>query len=189
MSHFFYCCRWWFSYGYTSKTEEMLTKFNSLHPKIQFTMKIGGQETNKGFQVDILILSILSHKKEAWLLDLLTGSFFLLSYPEFHLEHEWILNMQNLLDNNYPLRVVFNTIFNRIKQLINEKSIVQTNNSIEKNEKRIMCITIPFIESDSEKFRHIVNGVVLNLSFFDLINCLVSSKCRKMFFSHILIKI
>jgi len=77
---------------------------------------------NKRSLIDILILilSIPSHKKRGTIIGLI-DRFFLLSHPEFHkknLEHV----IKILLNNDYPLYFIFNTIFKSIKQLVNKNN-------------------------------------------------------------------
>jgi len=84
---------------------------------------------------------------------------FLLSHPEFH-QKSFELIIKILLENDYPLGFIFNTISSRIKGLINDKIIKQKINTAENGSNRKIWFTVPFINSITEKFKSITNGAV-----------------------------
>jgi len=84
---------------------------------------------------------------------------FLLLQPEFHQKNfKFIIKI--LLENDYPLDFIFNTISVRIKSLINDKTIKQKNNIVENCSDKKIWFNVPFIKLISEKFKSITNGAV-----------------------------
>jgi len=76
---------------------------------------------------------------------------FLLSHPEFHQKNfEFIIKI--LLENDYPLDFIFNTISSRIKGLINDKIAKYKNNNVENCSDKKIWFTVPFMKTISEKF-------------------------------------
>jgi len=65
-----------------------------------------------------------------------------------------------LLENDYPLDFIFNTISSRIKGLINDKIAKYKNNNVENCFDKKIWSTVPFIKTISEKFKSITNGAV-----------------------------
>jgi len=74
---------------------------------------------------------------------------FLLSHPEFHQKNIELV-VRVLLQNDYPLGLVFSTIRSRIKSLMEGKIKLQ-NNENEHSDKKIW-FTVPYVDSISEKF-------------------------------------
>jgi len=70
-----------------------------------------------------------------------------------------------LLEYDYPLDLIFNTISLRIKSLVNDKIVRYKNNNENCSDKKIW-FTVPFIKTISEKFKSITNGA--GLSFFSM---------------------
>jgi len=92
---------------------------------------------------------------------------FLFSHPEFHQKNfEFIIKI--LLENDYSLHFIFNTISSRIKGLINNKIVKYKNNNVENCSDKKIWFTVPFIKTISEKFKSITNGTVSRLSFYSM---------------------
>jgi len=81
---------------------------------------------------------------------------FLLSHPEFH-QKNFELIIKILLENDYPLDFIFNTISLRIKGLINDKIAKYKNNNVENCSDKKIWFTVPFTKTISEKFKSITN--------------------------------
>jgi len=98
----------------------------------------------------------------------LVDRIFLLSHPEFH-QKNFAFIIKVLLENDYPLGLIFNMIRSRIKSLINGKIILQNNNEDNEpsNNKKIW-FTVPYIKSISENFKNIINGQVSRVSFYSM---------------------
>ncbi|XP_039311308.1 uncharacterized protein LOC120359073 [Solenopsis invicta] len=168
-----------------------LNTFNSFHPRMQFTLEIGGG----GDKIDLLDITIIKnegalifdwyHKPtftESYL-NFLSGHplsqkrgtimgmvdrAFLLSDPKFHSKNiELIVN--TLLTNNYPVEFIFETINSRLKSLINKKTInqIDENTDIDTNN-RAPWFLLPYIPSISEKFKTITKKLNVKLSFLSL---------------------
>jgi len=117
---------------------EVLNIFNSFHPRLQFTIEIGGKKLNfldvtiinnnnfiefnwyhkptfSGRYLNFMSQHPLSQKRGT-VMGMVDRSFFL-SHPKFHHENlKYIITL--LLENDYPLKFIFNTINTRIKYLI-----------------------------------------------------------------------
>jgi len=172
----------------TSKIDSVFKKFNSIHPKLQFTIEIGNNSINF-LDVTIIIkdnqiLFDWFHKptfsgrylnywsqhplsqKKGTIIGLVDRAF-LLSHPEFHQKNfESIIKI--LLENDYPLDFIFNTISVRIKSLVNDKIAKYKNNNTENGSNKKIWFTVPFIKTISEKFKSITNGSISRLSFFSM---------------------
>jgi len=58
---------------------------------------------------------------------------FLLSHPEFHQKNlEFVI--KTLINNDYPLNVIFKVMTDRVKSLINRKTLKQQKTSTDTNE-------------------------------------------------------
>jgi len=132
----------------TSKIEVVIATFNSIHSSLQFTSEIGHKTINF-LDTTIMIrnnrilfdwfhkptfsgryLNYLSQhpfsQKKGMIIELV-DKIFLLLHPEFH-QKNFAFIIRVLLANDYPLRLIFNTIGSKIKSLINDKTIQQNNN-------------------------------------------------------------
>jgi len=87
---------------------------------------------------------------------------FFLSHPRFHRENlKYIITL--LLENDYPLKFIFDTINTRLKYLISHhKQQRKVKNPNENNKK---WLTIPFIQSISEKFKHVIKDMEARISY------------------------
>ena len=129
-----------------SKIDLVLEQFNSFHPRLQFTSEFEGDEISF---LDVTI-SIIGNKfgfdwyrkptfsgrflnfysnhpiaqKRGTIFSLIDRTF-LLSDVRFHTQNlTFIINI--LLDNDYPLSFIFDTINLRIKNLIKNRHITQS---------------------------------------------------------------
>jgi len=124
-------------------TDSVLTTFNCFHPRIQFSMEIGGHKLN--FLDVILIrnhhtielnwyhksiftgryLNFLSHysisQKRGIVLE---WRCFLLSHPKYYLKNLNLL-INVLLENDYLVKFIFDNIYNRLKSLVNKQTMKQ----------------------------------------------------------------
>jgi len=185
----------------TSKIKIVIETFNSIHPSLQFTAEIGHKIINfldvtimirnnrilfdwfhkptfSGRYLNYLSQHPLSQKKGT--IFGLVDRMFLLSHPEFHQKNLTFI-IEILLENDYPLEFIFNTIRTRIKSLINGKTTQQNNiqdNDSNNNNKKTIWFTVPYIKSISEKFKNIINGTVTRVSFYSMnkLNKLIKSQ-------------
>jgi len=171
----------------TSKIDLVFEKFNSVHSSLQFTIEIGQNSINfldttiifknnkilfnwfhkpsfSGRYLNFWSQHPLSQKKGT--ITGLVDRAFLLSHPESH-QANLELVVRILLENDYPLGFVFETMSSRLKGLINKRTIKQKSNTTEAVDKKLW-FTVPYVDSISDKFRGIINGAVAGLSFFSL---------------------
>jgi len=135
------------------KVDEVLRNFNIFHDRLQFTLEVGGDKLNflnvtiiknnnrimynwyhkptfSGRYLNFLSQHPLSQKRGT-VMGLVDRVFFL-AHPEFHLDNlKFVITL--LLENDYPLRFVFDTINTRLKYLIR----FRRKNTV-KNSKRII---------------------------------------------------
>jgi len=169
------------------KSEVILDTFNSLHPRLQFTMEIGGEKlnfldvtimnNNGTLEFDIYrkptfsgrFLNYLSQhpcsQKRGVLMSAIDRTF-LLSDPRFHQSNfEFII--ETFLSNGYPLKFIFDTIAIRIKNLIKKRTKKQNLNH-ETDDDHMGWFVIPFISKMTDKFKKITNNLKTKLAFFSL---------------------
>jgi len=73
--------------------------------------------------------------------------------------------LSNNLENDYPLRFVFDTINTRLKYLIRLRQNRTVKNPNKSNKK---WFAVPFIRSVSEKFKHAIKGVDAGIAYYSL---------------------
>ncbi|KAM0724705.1 hypothetical protein ACS0PU_009089 [Formica fusca] len=161
--------------------------FNSLHPKIQFTLEIADNDKLNFLDISILLinnrlltdwfhkptfsgryLNFLSQhptcQKRGTIIGLVDRAF-LLSHPQFHQKNlDFIIKI--LLDNNYPLDFIFQTIFNRLKFLITSRGLPTYD--VDVNNESVSYFTIPFVHTISHKFKNIIKDLDVRLSYCSL---------------------
>jgi len=172
----------------SQKSQIVLNTFNSLHPRLQYTMEIGGKKLNF-LEVTIMmnnknvlefglyrkptfsgrVLSYLSQhpssQKRGVLISMI-DRVFLLSDPKFH-QRNFNFIIETFLTNGYPLKFIFDTISIRLKNLFNKKTKKQNqNNTIDADQKG--WFLIPFIPKLAEKFKNITNNLKTKMAFFSL---------------------
>jgi hypothetical protein len=155
----------------TTHLEELIKKFNSFHPRLKFTVEIGGESLNY-LEVTIIkrdgqlifdwyqkptfsgrFLNFHSqhpiiHKKGTIIS--LVDKVLELSHPEFQAKNFSFIT-EILLDNNYPLEMIFSVIKKRLStkfHLINNNQ--KSSNSSDKPKENYF--TIPYIYNIGEKF-------------------------------------
>ncbi|XP_018374076.1 PREDICTED: uncharacterized protein LOC108768217 [Trachymyrmex cornetzi] len=156
---------------------ELLKKtFNDFHPRLQFTLENGGNK------LEFLDVTILKHnnglifdwyrkptfsgrflnymsnhpvsQKRGMIFSLVDRAF-LLSDVCFHKKNLRFI-IETLLNNDYPMAFIFNTVNQRIKHLINNKINALKNNSDNVEESATYTwLTVPYIPTHSEKFKRI----------------------------------
>jgi len=169
----------------SEKVDEVSRKFNTFHDRLQFTLEVGGNKLNF---LDVTIiknnnrimynwyhkptfsgryLNFLSQhpfsQKRGTVMGLVDRVFFL-AHPEFHLDNlKFVITL--LLENDYPLRFVFDTINTRLKYLIRARQNRTVNNPNESNKK---WFAVPFIRSLSEKFKHVIKDLDARIAYYSL---------------------
>jgi len=89
---------------------------------------------------------------------------FFLSRPEFHLDNlKFIIRL--LMENDYPLKFIFDTMNTRLRYLIRYRQKKTIRNSKETNGK---WFVVPYIRSVSEKFKHIIRDLDTGISYYSL---------------------
>jgi len=88
----------------------------------------------------------------------------LLSDPKFQQDNlHFIINV--LLNNDYPLNFIFDTVNTRLKSL---SIILQQTNSKTKPENTHKWFTIPFLSSVSHKLKHLTKDLDARISYYSL---------------------
>jgi len=173
-------------------TISILNAFNKFHPMLQFTLEVGGNHIN--FLDTTIILDDNKikfdwyHKptysgrylnywsqhpmsqKRGTILSLVDRAF-LLSHPEFHQKNlEFVIKNLSLINNDYPLNVIFKVMTDRVKSLINRKTLKQQKISTDttNEQQTTKWFTIPYISTFSEKCRNVIADTSLKLSFHSL---------------------
>jgi len=173
----------------TEKIDYILNTFNKFHSRLQFTLERGGDKINF---LDTTIMLEKNRIKIDWYhKPTFSGRFlnywsqhplsqkkgtiiglvdraFLLSHPEFHRKN-LELTIRILLNNDYPLNLVFSVMSNRLKSLVNRKSWKQNIISQENNETQsVKWFTVPYVGNFSEKFKKVIVGTKLKLAYYSL---------------------
>jgi len=173
----------------SASVSETLNIFNSSHPRIQFTLEVGENDKLNFLDITLILdgsclmfdwyhkptfsgkyLNFLSQhplcQKKGTIIGL-TDRVFSLSHPYFH-QKNFNYIVQILLDNNYPVNLLFQTIRERLKYLIDQSN--KTEKTIDNNnDKPVRYFTVPFLPSVSEKFSHMVRGIDnVKISYFSL---------------------
>ncbi|KYN18102.1 hypothetical protein ALC57_09610 [Trachymyrmex cornetzi] len=117
--------------------------FNSFHPRLQFTLKIGGD------RIDFLDITIIKMNHRIWV-----DRVVLLSHPRYHSENIRHI-MSILINNDYPTEFIFNTINSHLKFLFFNK----------KNTPWLLLLYIPTI---TDEFKRIMRSFNIKLAFKSL---------------------
>jgi len=166
-----------------SSVTEILRVFNGYHPRLQFTVEMGGDflnfldviiiKNNNSIEFDWYhkptfsgrFLNFLSQHplspKRGTIIGMVDRLFFL-SQSRFH-EKNLKFIIRILLENNYPIKFIFNTINRRIKYLLTRQ--FQRINSAAENK---VFFTIPFLQTISNQFSHILKDPRTRLLFYSL---------------------
>jgi len=171
------------------KIDHILNAFNNFHPRLQFTLEVGGHKINF---LDTTIIVEKNRLKIDWyhkptfsgrLLNYwsqhplsqkrgtimgLVDRAFSLSHPEFH-KKNLDLVIRILLDNDYPLKFIFKVMTDRIKSLVNKKTLKQNKTPQEIIDTRTeKWFTVPYVSNFSEKLKKVVVGTRLKLAYRSL---------------------
>ncbi|KYN22199.1 hypothetical protein ALC57_05409, partial [Trachymyrmex cornetzi] len=168
-----------------NKIDEILISFNSWHRKLQFTIEVGGN------QINFLDLTVIVNEKGTLEFDWFHKSTFpgrylnylsshpisqkkgmvdktiLLSNPKYHFKNmKFIIN--TLLENDYPIDFILNTMNARIKLLLHKLTTKVDNNNVteDSNEERPSWFVLPYAPQMSDKFFSIAKKLDVKLSFF-----------------------
>jgi len=90
---------------------------------------------------------------------------FLLSNPRLH-QKNFDFMIKTFLCNGYPLKFIFDTISNRLRNLFKKRTKKQNLNDSDDVQKG--WFLIPFIPKLSEKFKNITKNLKTRLAFFNL---------------------
>jgi len=166
--------------------DELLHKFNSFHTRLKFTMEVGDRELNflevkiinrdggmifdwyhkptfSGRFLNFWSQHPITHKKGVIcnLIDKVLN----LSHPDFQ-QRNLTLMINILLDNSYPLELIFSLIKKRLHSRFHTNFHKHKNNSEDDDKKYFV---MPYVGSSSEKivqfFKNIPN---VNVAFFGL---------------------
>lgn len=182
---------------HSSRTNEILNIFNSFHPRLQFTIELGGNNLNfldvtfkinnnfiefdwfhkttfSGRYLNFFSQHPLSQKRGT-IIGMIDRAF-ALSHPKYHQKNlEFVVN--TLLNNDYPLSFIFDTINFRLKYLLDKskhKSAItdshhnSTNTGSQNKSDHIPWFTIPFLPKIADKFKKVIGDLDARLSFFSL---------------------
>ncbi|XP_072763715.1 uncharacterized protein [Anoplolepis gracilipes] len=162
--------------------DETLNTFNSQHDRLQFTIEV--EKDHKIDFLDIIFMTennILTfdwyhkltfsgrylnyfshHPKRGTIIGLVDKVIFF-SNPRYHRKNlDKIIRI--LLDNNYPLKLIFDVIGLRLKTIINKKILTSDIPS----EAKPVYFTLPYIKGLSEKFNCLTKNSSLKLAQFSL---------------------
>ena len=163
----------------------ILDSFNSVHPRIQFTLEEGVDNRLNFLDVSMFIRDKhiefdwyhkstfcgrylnfesqhpLCHKKGT-IIGLIDRAV-RLSHPRFH-QKNLTMVVSMLLDNGYPLDLIFQMLHTRLKKLftLNPNSINIKN---DETSKQPSFFNIPYISGFSERFSRVVRGLNVSMSY------------------------
>jgi len=163
-----------------TSVDSLLDKFNSFHHRLKFTMEMGDNGNYLNF-LDLTItkknnslyfnwfrkptfsgrfLNFYSHHpfnhKRGTMYSLI-DRVIRLSHPEFHENNfDYIINI--LLDNGYPLDMIFSAIRKRLHTTFNRISS-STLNTETKDEKPIHYFTIPYVSCIAKNFMQFFSNI------------------------------
>ncbi|KYN09170.1 hypothetical protein ALC57_18725 [Trachymyrmex cornetzi] len=164
-----------------SDIDALLQAFNSFHPRLQFTIEIGGDKLEF---LDVTIFKLNSKlifdwyrkpslsdrflnfnsnhpvsQKKGTIYSLVDRAFILSDYS-FHTKN-LIFGINILLENDYPLPFIFNTVNQRIKQLLRYHLYSIHNSTKNLNDVQPSSwLTVPFIPHHTERFKRFSNNDV-----------------------------
>jgi len=93
---------------------------------------------------------------------------FLLSHPDFHQKNLELVR-ETLLNNDYSLSLIFTVMNDKIKNLVNKKTLKQNEIPSKFKESHTSnWFIIPYVSNISEKFNNVVARTKLKLAFHSL---------------------
>ncbi|XP_018306455.1 uncharacterized protein [Mycetomoellerius zeteki] len=153
---------------------ELCLTFNNYHPRLKFTLEEGGDKlnfldltlikkndsiyhdwyqkpTSSGRYLNFCLQHPLCQK--IGVIVSLTDRVLLLSHPSFHRKNlDKIIRI--LLNNGYPLNLIFSTINKRLhKKFSNHNNQIANNKKVEKKQ---IYFTVPFIAGISERIKNLL---------------------------------
>ncbi|KYQ53233.1 hypothetical protein ALC60_07637, partial [Trachymyrmex zeteki] len=129
---------------------KFLEVFNASHPKLQFTLEIRGDRLNF---LDVTLIND-NGTLEFNVFHKLTFSGRYLSFlsPKYHEDNlNFIVN--TFLENDYPMKFIFDTINSRLRSLLKHKTLKQADSDTTKNKEKPTWFTIPFLPQLYAKFK------------------------------------
>jgi len=165
---------------------DIVNTFNSFHPRLQFTLEVGGDSLNF---LDVTIVKLNGDLEFDWFhkptfsgrylnynsqhaLSQKKGTIigmvdrtFILSHPKYH-QKNLNLIIEILRLNDYPLKLIFDTINTRLKYLISEHTRIHSNSRVTNTQSR--WFTVPFISSLSHKFRNVTKDLEASISYYSM---------------------
>ncbi|XP_071644559.1 uncharacterized protein [Temnothorax longispinosus] len=164
-----------------------LQTFNSFHPRSQFTIEVGNKKLNF-LDTTIINNNVLiefdwyhkptfsgrylnynschpSSQKRGTIMGLINRAFF--SHLKFH-EKNLGLIVSILLNNDYPLDLIFNTFHERLKSLFFKQTKKQNPNDTNNDAAFKKWFIVPFFPSISIKFKDIFRDSDTHLSYYSV---------------------
>jgi len=160
-----------------------LNIFNDLHPRLQFTSEMDGESLNF---LDIIIIKNNNRLEFNWYhkptfsgryLNYLSqhpisqkrGTIYgmvdralRLSHPRFQRDN-LIFTINVLLNNDYPIRFIFDTINTRLRYMTHH-----TQNKTASTKMNQKWFTIPYLNTISQKLRHVTKDLDTKTSYYSL---------------------
>ena len=94
---------------------------------------------------------------------------FYLSHHKFHQKNlEFIMKI--LLENDYAIDFIFNTMNFKIKTLIHRFNVNLEESQNNAMKIKLKLFSIPFVNGISNKFKNIINGMIHRISFSERFN-------------------
>jgi len=170
----------------SDSVNDIVNTFNSFHPRLQFTLEVGGGNLNF---LDVTIVNFNGKLEFDWFhkstfsgrylnynfqhaLSQKRGTIigmvdrtFILSHPKYHQKNLKLI-VEILRLNDYPLKLIFDTINSRLKYLISDHTQIQSNNRV--SNKPNQWFIIPFISALSHKFKNITNDLGSSISYYSM---------------------
>ncbi|KAL6419173.1 hypothetical protein ACFW04_014050 [Cataglyphis niger] len=140
------------------------SSFNSLHKRLQFTLEASNNNNINYLDLSINLIKgkiICDWYRKPIFSGRLVNRVFRLSHPIYY-EKNLNLIISILLNNDYPLRFIFDTIHNRIKFLISKNTPLNNIPSFSSPgspPSSLPYFTIPFIRIVTEKLSPLIRGI------------------------------
>ena len=175
----------------SERVDHVLEVFNSIHPRLQFTIEIGVNDELSFLDLNLILnneqlifnwyhkptfsgryLNFYSQhplcQKRGTIIGLIDRVLYL-SHPKFHSDNFKFI-MEILIKNNYPIDFIFRTIRDRIKSVIQKINIPNNvhNDQKNRNDRGPSYFTVPYFDNVSNKFRDITRDIDVRISFFSL---------------------
>ena len=172
----------------TGLCNKILETFNSFHPRLQFMIEIGGEKINflditlikndtkinidwyhkptfSGRYLNYLSLHPITQKRGT-IMGMVDRAF-LLSHPQYHQKNLSFI-IETLLNNDYPLDFIFETVNVRLRSLCHKKTLKQNTSDLDETPKKTIWYTIPYVPNISERLIKTVRHFDVRPAFFSL---------------------